>query len=293
MTGVEPIADCAAPVVLPLIVLLTDFGSDDWFTGVMKGVIKTICPHAEVVDLCHNVPPHSVSHGGLMLSAAYRYFPPGSIFVAVVDPGVGTSRDPIIVRTADRWFVAPNNGLLNFLLNLTPAPLECRVLANSDYHLTSPSDTFHGRDIFAPCAAHLAAGVPWTLLAPRTTDLYGMPTTAASADCGVIEGNIIHFDHFGNALTNIPRELLNELILSAVPHAPEDGRAPNEFVVQVDGDTVAKIRRTYADVEPGETLAYWGSTGHLEIGINRGNAREQLEFQLLDKVTVGLAEDVR
>src|SRR5690606_37538540 len=109
------------------IVLLTDFGTDDWYVGTMKGVIKTICPRAEIIDLCHNVVPHSVSIGSLMLSAAYRYFPSGSIFVGVVDPGVGTSREPVLVRAAERWFLAPNNGLHNFLLTAGPVSPECRV----------------------------------------------------------------------------------------------------------------------------------------------------------------------
>lgn len=281
----------STPPVLPLIVMLSDFGLDDWFVGVMKGVIKSICPQAETIDLCHNVPVHSVASGSLMLATAHRYFPEGSIFLAIVDPGVGTSREPVLVLAGGRWFIAPNNGLLNFLLNANssgevPVVPECRILSNPEYHLPSPSDTFHGRDIFAPCAAHLASGVPYTQLAPRPTSLYGLPMTAASADRGVIEGNIIHFDHFGNAITNISRELLGELLQPPLPGMTLRQMNPAQLQIRVASHTINGISHTYGDVDLGQPLAYWGSTGHLEIAINRSNAREELLLQLLDKVIV-------
>lgn len=265
----------------PVIALLTDFGQEGWYVGVMKGVIASICPEANVIDICHAVAPQAVTEGAIMLSAAYKFFPPGTVFVAVVDPGVGTAREPVILKGGGYYFIAPNNGVLSVVAQQLPGK-QCHRLTNTDYMLPDQSATFHGRDLFAPAAAHLAAGVEWTLLAPHKTNLFNLAISTASFDSGIVEGNIVFFDHFGNALTNISRELHEEAFGQAV----ESEALTPPLAVHIDDWVIPRIGTTYADVPIGEAIAYWGSTGNLEIGINHGNARTQLHLKLLDKVSI-------
>src|SRR5262249_38210989 len=148
-----------SPPPAPVVALLTDFGTADGYVGVMKGVLLGIAPRAQVVDLSHDVPPQQIATGAWILHTAWRYFPPDSIFVCVVDPGVGGARRPVALRAGDRLFVGPDNGLFSYILASEP-PESAVILDNPRFHLTAPSATFHGRDIFAPAAGHLAAGVP-------------------------------------------------------------------------------------------------------------------------------------
>jgi S-adenosyl-L-methionine hydrolase (adenosine-forming) len=290
-------SDLADGCTRPLIALLTDFGTDDWYVGTIKGVIKGICPGADIVDISHAVAAQSVIEASFMLSAACGYYPPETIFVVVVDPGVGTSREPIVARGDTQWFIAPNNGILGAVMQHSKR-WECRKLSNPKYHLPAPGDTFHARDVFAPAAAHLAAGVPWTELAPDPAECFGLASSAPSYDRGIIEGNIIYFDHFGNALSNIPRALYDKnMMLREAGAKGTTGRkkgarktAEVQFVpaiaIYVGNYVLPTISKTYADAKIGEALAYWGSTGLLEIGVNHGSARQKLTLKLLDKVTI-------
>jgi hypothetical protein len=273
----KPARKTAVPAARPLIALLTDFGAEGWYVGVMKGVIKGICPEADIVDISHQVTPHSVIEGALMLSASYRHFPPGTVFVAVVDPGVGTRREPIVLRAAGRWFVAPNNGILGYVAQGEKVA-ECRRLSNPRYFLPAVSSTFHGRDIFAPAAAHIAAGADLADLAPERARCFSLAAAEAAYDHGLIEGNAVYFDHFGNAITNIPRELFEAHFGGTRRKAPVE--------VLFGRWAIPGIVSTYGDVRPGEVLAYWGSLGMLEIGVNHGSARDALGIRLLDRVTV-------
>ncbi len=258
----------------PLVALLTDFGPASWYQGVMRGVIKGICPGADVVDVTHGISRQSVAEGALALLAAYPRFPAGTIFVAVVDPGVGTRRGAALARAAGRFFIGPNNGILGLVAQREPE-MECRALTNAAYFLPDISGTFHGRDVFAPAAAHLAAGVPVSRLAPRRTPCVGLPSSEAWHDRGSLLGDIICFDPFGNAITNIPRELFSRHFRPGEP-----------LLVHVGGRVINGIVRTYGDVEPGEPLAYWGSLDFLEIAVCRGNARDAMDLCLMEKVRV-------
>ncbi len=259
----------------PLIALLTDFGTEGWYVGVMKGVIKGICPDADIVDISHDVVPQGVIEGALMLSAAYAWFPPETIFLAVVDPGVGSARDPVLLRAHGRWFIGPNNGLLGYVAQRDP-DARCRILCEKKFHLPHGSSTFHGRDVFAPAAAHLAAGVDPDALAPRSVDCFGLAASTAWYDRGAVGGDIIYFDHFGNAVTNIPEELFRKHFPGPDTH--------DSINVHVADRVFTGLQRTYNDVKPGEALAYFGSMGNLEIAVNHCNAREILGLRLLDKV---------
>ena len=263
--------------VVPVVTLLTDFGTSDPYVGVMKGVILTICPSARIVDITHHVPPQDIAAAALALSAAYRYFPLNTIHVAVVDPGVGTGRRIIMAETPNGTFLAPDNGILSEILD--EAPADCLLsVENSDIFLYPVSPTFHGRDIFAPAAAHLACGVDPKLLGsevePHTlvrSELFPKPQIIAG---GAIEGAVVTIDHFGNLITNIRETELAGMIGS----------------VQVEVLTgelrIAGISRTYQAVPAGAPLALIGSTGRLEIAVNQGDARHLLDTARGDRVIV-------
>ena len=241
----------------PVITLTTDFGTADPFAGIMKGVILSICPSARVVDLTHQIPAQDVLAACLALGDAFPYFPPHTIHLAVVDPGVGSSRAALWVRTAAAQFIAPDNGLLSFLG--VDQILEVRRLENQDLQLAPVSRTFHGRDLFAPAAAHLARGVPAEALGPLADDMVRVPLSAPHASPTGVCGEILSFDHFGNAITNI-RE-------THLPGPPGQ--------VEVAGRLVP-LAATYAGVAPGDPLALFGSTGRLEVSVRNGRAKDTL-----------------
>ena len=236
--------------------LTTDFGLDDAYVGVMHGVILGICPEARIVDLCHHIAPQNVRQAAFVLQTAHRYFPPGTVHVVVVDPGVGSARRALAVRTRRAFFVAPDNGVLSYLLEDEP-PLEQVHLTQREYWLPAISQTFHGRDIFAPVGAHLAKGVPLAALGQPAEDLVRLPMwRPKTGPDGVIRAQVLHVDHFGNLITNVPGEML-------------EGR---DWVVQVKGHGVQGLSRAYAEVEEGALLALVGSSGHLEIAVRNGSA---------------------
>ena len=259
----------------PIIVLLTDLGLRDAYVGMMKGVIARIAPDARIIDLTHQIPVGDVREGAFDLFVSYRYFPAGTIFCCVVDPGVGSDRRAVALDiTSDDsgpyTFVGPDNGLftgVTFGMEVSAAV----SLENPDYHLEDVSTTFHGRDIFAPVAAHLAAGVDIEQLGPK---LYPETLTQLSwteprrkevgRETGW-EADPIHADQFGNLVTNLHRSLLE----------PEVSR----WHVKLDSVDIGPIRRTFTDVRPGRTLAYVGSSGLLELAVRDGRAKDVLNIR--------------
>ncbi len=185
------------------IVFLTDFGTKDGFVGVMKGVALSINPEVRLVDLSHEVEPFDVLGGALLLKAHHRYFPKGSIFVGVVDPGVGTERKPIAVRTENYTFVGPMNGLFDLVLK-EESPLKVVELTNPEYRLKAVNNTFHGRDIFTPAAAHLSKGIPIEVLGRKIRYRFTLKFPKPKTLPRKVEGEIVYFDRFGNAITNVP-----------------------------------------------------------------------------------------
>lgn len=254
----------------PIVALLTDFGLRDWYVGAMKGAIKSICPEADLLDITHEVPERSVIQGALMLASARDAFPADTVFVAVIDPGVGSTREPVIVHAWNQWFVGPNNGLFSLVADENA---ECRVISETAYFRTTVSPTFHGRDIFAPVAAHLACGVEPTKIAPAVTELVRLSLPQVIAGPGRVIGNILHFDRFGNAITNI-----RETHFEAMRSCPD--------LRVIAGGFVSGILNTYSDVAPMHPVAYIGSSGFLELAINRGNARSQCGLDLMQPVAI-------
>jgi S-adenosylmethionine hydrolase len=253
------------------VALLTDFGTRDHYVGTMKGVILGIAPGAVIIDLTHEVAPQDVHGGAYSLLASYRYFPHSTIFCCVVDPGVGSTRRAVAVKLelAEKSFYAvlPDNGLLTPILRQAN-PKTVVSLDNPQYHLRNKSATFHGRDLFAPVAAHLAAGVPIKDLGPQvpSDDLVRLAWPEPQHDQDGWQDNwyatVLHIDHFGNLITNLPGEALEPPLQT--------------WQVQVEHTSIAGISHTFADVAVGEPLAYIGSSGFLEIAVRQGNAQQTL-----------------
>ncbi len=264
-----------------IITLTTDFGTRDWYVAAMKGVILSINPDAQVVDLTHDIESHNVLECALFLRGSTRYFPSGSIHVVVVDPGVGTGRRPLCVKTADCYYFAPDNGVLSLVVP-GEEPLSAVAIENAVYVRSTVSATFHGRDVFAPAAAHLSLGVHITELGPEVDDIARLEIPLpAKVDGGVVAAEVIHIDRFGNVITNLDRTSWEELTGSH-----DDAGAE----VVCGSVTLAPISKTYGDVPSGEPLALWGSSGLLEISVNQGDAAKKTGAKLGDKVKIRVGE---
>jgi S-adenosylmethionine hydrolase len=267
---------------------MTDFGTDDTYVGVMKGVIASIAPDSSVIDVTHAVPPGDIRQAAFQLWQALRYFPAGSVFVLVIDPGVGTARRPIAMRWEDRIIVGPDNGLTTYLLLTKPSDTAVS-LENPAYQLKRISSTFHGRDVFAPAGAHLAAGVPLGDLGPPATDLVRFEPPELNLQPDEIQGEIIHSDRFGNLVTNIGylRPIREEIhILPWLPGPKPADYPASGASVELPGGERLSLSSTFGDVSPGNLVAYIGSEGLLEVGINQGSAAEALGISAGDPVTL-------
>jgi S-adenosylmethionine hydrolase len=254
---------------MSLITLTTDFGLADSYVGVMKGVILGIDPTATVVDISHDIAPQDVREAAYVIYTAYPYFPPDTVHVVVVDPGVGGQRRAIALRAAQACFVAPDNGVLSYVLAREGLG-EAVSLTNSRYHRPTVSHTFHGRDIFAPVAAHLARGVPLTELGEPLTEIatFSLPQPQVLPD-GVVVGHVLHIDRFGNLILDV-RE--------------GDFSLDEGLVLEVAGRRIQDLGRTFTDVPAGELVTYIGSSGHLEIALREGNAAQSLGMKRGHKI---------
>lgn len=260
-----------------LITLTTDFGHQDPFVGIMKGVIATINPKAKVIDLCHGVPPQDVMAGALILQNSIRYFPRGTIHLVVVDPGVGSARRPLLIEADSNYFIGPDNGVLSLALAGKSAD-RIVALSNRAYHLQPTSETFHGRDIFAPVAAHLSLGVAVEEFGESVADFTEIAFPAlADLERNNIEGQIVYIDAFGNLFTNIREHDLTGL--------PSD-----RLEIAVGPVTIRGLATSYAAARAGELVALVNSWGLLEIAENRGNAAQRSGAKVGDKVKLSLRE---
>ncbi|GMU90975.1 MAG: hypothetical protein AMXMBFR4_00330 [Candidatus Hydrogenedentota bacterium] len=244
----------------PIVTLTTDFGTRDSYVAVMKGVLLSACPDLRIVDLTHDIAPQDVFGAAYFLAEAATWYPEGTIHCAVIDPGVGTTRLPIVVRARNYFFVGPDNGLLTFISKKISID-EARSITNPRFMLPEISATFHGRDIFAPTAACLARGAPMEEAGDRLTALTMLEIPCAKVDeNGNLCGVVVHVDRFGNAITNIHR--------SQVPER-------KDVTVRIGSESVYGIHETYGDVDPGRSVALFGSADYLEIAIHRGNAADK------------------
>ena len=259
----------------PVIVLMTDFGLSDTFVGQMKGVILSLAPSAQIIDLTHAITPQNVVQGAFLLAKSVCFFPERSIFVSVVDPGVGTARKAIAVETDSHIFVAPDNGLLTGIFQ-TQTVKRCVSITEEKYMLSVRSSTFHGRDVFSPIAAHIASGVPLNALGNEVdqTDCVKiiMPECNTGDGGDSWNGSIIYTDHFGNLVTSVDAALLDKR---------------KQWAASVRDCEQIPVVDTYGDARDQQLLAYAGSSGMIEIAVRNGNASRTL--RLLDGDSVMLS----
>jgi S-adenosyl-L-methionine hydrolase (adenosine-forming) len=253
----------------PIIALLTDFGTRDHYAGAMKGVALAICPEATLVDITHEIAPHDVVGGALELAASYRYFPPGTIFLVVVDPGVGSSRRAIAAEAGEFKFIAPDNGVLSVVFEeIRPR----KIVELSDRRFARPtvSRTFEGRDRFAPAAAWLARGVEVSALGRPTGAAERLELPHPIVTTGErVAGEVLRVDRFGNLITNINRRTFEQFA---------SGIEGGALDVRIGAHRVSRIVSTYADVPLGELCAVFGSTDHLEVAANGSSAAQLLDL---------------
>ncbi len=258
----------------PIVTLLTDFGIADAYVGIMKGAVLSRCPSAALVDLTHDVPPQDLPAAAVVLAQALPWFPPGTVHAAVVDPGVGTDRDILVVELAGQLVVAPDNGLITLAAD---AHCPSAIYAVRDPALL-PGDrsaTFHGRDVFAPVAGMLASGLEPPAVGPSVSNVRRLELPEPVLDAGTIEASVIYIDRFGNAFTNLSRGALDRW------------RAGRGVTVSAGRPRVeVGVHATYADVPPGEPLALINSVDRLEIAVNQGSAAGALGLSVGSAVLV-------
>ncbi|MCW3983573.1 MAG: S-adenosyl-l-methionine hydroxide adenosyltransferase family protein [Candidatus Bathyarchaeota archaeon] len=253
-----------------MITLTSDFGLKDPYVAEMKGVILTINPNATLIDITHKVEKYNIRMGAFILASAAPYYPKGAVHVAVVDPGVGTTRRAIIVQTKNGFFVGPDNGLL--MIAAQAQGIEhIYEIANPKFMLPKVSSTFHGRDIFAPAAAHLDRGIAPQEFGPEVTDPVTPKFASVEHKNGALFGEVLHVDDFGNVITNIPKEDLQDGTLKVTLH---------HLTLQL------ALSETYAETKLHEPTALVGSHGFLELALNQGSFAEKFHVNAGDKVQV-------
>jgi S-adenosyl-L-methionine hydrolase (adenosine-forming) len=246
----------------PILTFTTDFGLADHYVGTMKGVVLGICPNAHMVDISHDVRPYSIPDGAYLIAQAYRYFPKKTVHVVVVDPGVGTSRRPILLEAGGQYFIAPDNGVLAMIYSVEKHRI--RLISNDRYFRHPVSRTFHGRDIFSPVAAHVAAGVPPAQIG-KSIDDYLRPAFLKPARTGkrTWTGRILRIDRFGNIVTNF--------------HTDDfPGLEQRDFAMSIGPVQISVLAHNYSECPPGEPFLIFGSYGYLEVSMNQDSAAAKI-----------------
>ena len=259
----------------PLIALMTDFGLDDYFVPSVKAVIHSINKAARIIDITHSVPSYDVRAAGFILAACCSFFPKGTIFLAVVDPGVGSDRKVLLARTSKYDFIAPDNGLLTLALE-GAAGLELRSVSNSKYFLSRSSRTFEGRDRMAPVAAWLSLGAPVSEFGPRLDSYEKLSVRPPRVVKGAVMGEVAYVDKFGNLITNIPVALLKKV----------KPRGKRGLRLRVKGRTIGSFLESYSQGRPGEPFGLAGSLGTVEIAVSEASAAARLKAAPGDEVQI-------
>lgn len=265
-------AERAKPALAPIVTLTTDFGTDDYFVGSVKGVLLGYRPDLQIIDITHQVPPHDIVSAAFIIKEAYRYFPLESVHLVVVDPGVGTDRKKIIVSHRSHTFVAPDNGVLTYITRMAgSAVYEVR---DTPFFQFKTSPTFAGRDHFAPLAAFLAQGDAPEKFGKKTDDYCRLEALFPEERSGRYAGKIVYIDRFGNAITNFTEREL------------ERTASREKAAIQIKGHRLTGLKRNYAEGEPGRGNLIVNSSGHIEIFVPAQSARSALKLSLLDDVTL-------
>ena len=266
------------PPAITLVTLLTDFGDRDYFVASMKGVMLNINPQIRIVDLSHQVTPHEVEEAAYLLKSSYRYFPDGTVHVAVVDPGVGSARRPLLVTTSRYCFLAPDNGLLTYIYQ-EELSVEVRQIDNKQYRLDSEGATFDGRDLFAPAAAWLTKGQPPGSFGRLIRDYVKLPIHEPSWEGKSLVGRIVYVDRFGNLISNV-----TPLHLQEVQGVTKKSSA--EITIRVGGAVVQGLVTAYAQGDALAPRALVNSNGHVEVFIKEGNAAEFLKCRRGERIEI-------
>ncbi|MFQ6096370.1 MAG: S-adenosyl-l-methionine hydroxide adenosyltransferase family protein [Armatimonadota bacterium] len=262
---------------MAVITLLTDFGMADGYVGIMKGVILGICSDAVIVDIAHDVPRHDITMASLVLGSAWRYFPRGTVHIAVVDPGVGSARRPLALRADGHYFAGPDNGLFTMVIDDAREWIAVE-LTKTEYFLPRRGQTFHGRDVFAPVAARIATGARLDDLGQRITDPIRLAVLRPERSEDMVRGHVVYIDAFGNLVTNI--------------RAEDIAGAESDVRFEIGRYVVRSVSGSYADAGEGELLAIVGSWGMIEIAANRGSARDRTGARSGDPVVAHLEPEV-
>jgi len=259
----------------PIVTLTSDYGARDAFAASIKGVILRINPQVQIIDISNDIAPVDIWEGAYTLWSAYKYFPKGTIHLAVIDPGVGSGRRPIIVVTEGYYFIGPDNGLFS-LIYQDAERLRVHQITSSHYFLSNPGPTFHGRDIFAPVAGWLAKGIPSGNFGDEITDYAKLNIPVPKGTQNTIEGHVVHVDRFGNIITNITYNHIQPIL-------PE-GTGPGIATVSIAGKEIKGLKKFYAEARPAEPGAIINSSGALEIFLFKQNARTALSVKRGDPV---------
>lgn len=273
MAGLNP----AMPVTIPLITLLTDFGDRDYFVASLKGVILNINPQAQIVDLTHHVTPHDVADAAYLLKSCYRYFPEGTIHVAVVDPGVGTTRRPLLVSSSRYHFLGPDNGILTYVCEEEHG-VEVRHIENRQYRLDSDGATFDGRDLFAPAAAWLTKGQPLGSFGRLVPNYERLPLADPGWQQHVLTGEITYIDRFGNLISNLTSYHIREV---------RGVSKRSEPLIRLGGVTIDGLVRSYAEGSTDTPHALINSNGYLEVFLKEGRASDRLHLSRGARIELG------
>jgi S-adenosylmethionine hydrolase len=267
-------------VTAKIITLTSDFGSRDPYVAEMKAAILSICPDAVIVDVSHEIEKFNIRMAAYMLACATPYFAKGTIHVAVVDPGVGTERLPLLIQTEQGFFIGPDNGVL-ILAAQKQGITSGREITNRRLMLPTVSNTFHGRDVFAPAAAHLSNGVPPASFGSEVEEVVKPDFAKVLLDKGVLMGEVLHVDGFGNIITNIDEKNLTRL------------RTKDSINVTLrNARRTVKLGKAYSQTKPGEALVLFGSQGYVEIAVNQGNAAKKFRAKPGDRVLFSRAVEI-
>lgn len=264
------------PSAISVITLLTDFGTRDYFVASMKGVILGINPQARIVDLSHDVTPHQIEEAAYLLKASYKYFPDGTVHVAVVDPGVGSARRPLLVTTSRHFFVAPDNGLLSYIYQ-DETGVEVRQVENKQYRLESEGTTFDGRDLFAPAAAWLTRGQQPGSYGRLIRDYVKLPIVEPEWQGSVLTGRIVYVDRFGNLISNLTPFHVKDL---------QGKTRRSEVSIRIGGITIEGLVRSYSQGDPAVPHALINSNGQVEVFLKEGSAAAALKVSRGDAITL-------
>ncbi len=262
-------------MLVRIITLTTDFGLRDSYVAEMKASILTINPTVKIVDITHQIEKFNVKMGAYLLTSAQSFFPKGTIHVAVIDPGVGTKRKPILIQTTDGYFIGPDNGVLSLAVKNSGKVMHIHRIMNKELMLPTISNTFHGRDIFAPAAAHLAGGTPPAEFGPEIQEIITPKFARTISKNGILIGKVVHIDGFGNIITNFSEEELNSINTSG------------SVKIKIGRNLLRlKVCKFYSEVRWKDPLVLIGSHSFLEIAINQGNAADTLAVKEGNKVEI-------